>query len=292
MADDDTQRLRAAFREGGIAKHLSCEQAAGIAEATRLPLRMVEQFALAEGIIPERYDRNIGTLGADGQRRLLGSCAIVVGLGGLGGYVVETLARLGVGRIVAADPDTFAENNLNRQLLCDVENLGSSKVEQAALRVGRVNPGVEFIARATTFDQLDDELIAGCDIVFDCLDSIEARRRLAARLLVLPVRHSLGGGGSSPKGGSAGKVLVHGAIAGWSGQVGLFAPGSDLMEKIYAGPKRGIETRLGNLPFTAAVAANLMVAAAVPVLLGRGAADAPRLQLFDLLEGDWQTVEL
>lgn len=282
MADDDTQRLRAAFRQAGIAEHLSGEQATGIAEAAHVPLRTVEQFALAEGIIPERYDRNIGTLGADGQRRLLASCALVVGLGGLGGYVVEILARLGVGRIVAADPDTFAENNLNRQLLCDVENLGSLKVEQAALRVGRVNPAVEFIAYATTFDHLDNELIAGCDIVFDCLDSIEARRQLAAHLLVL----------SSPKGGSAGKVLVHGAIAGWSGQVGVFAPGSDLMEKIYAGPKRGIETRLGNLPFTAAVAANLMVAAAVPVLLGRAVPSPPRLQLFDLLEGDWQTVEL
>ena len=274
MADDDTQRLRAAFREGGIAGHLSGEQAAGIAQATRAGLRTVEQVALAEGIIPERYDRNIGTLGADGQRRLLASCAAVVGVGGLGGYVVEILARLGVGRIVAADPDTFAENNLNRQLLCDVENLGSLKVEQAALRVGRVNPAVEFIARATSFDHLDNDLISSCDIVFDCLDSIEARRRLAARC------------------NSAAKVLVHGAIAGWSGQVGLFAPGSDLMEKIYAGPKRGIETRLGNLPFTAAVAANLMVAAAVPVLLGRAVPDPPRLQLFDLLEGDWQTVEL
>ncbi len=274
MADDNTQRLRAAFQEAGIAKHLSCEQAARIAEGARAGLRTVEQFALAEGIIPERYNRNIGTLGLDGQRTLLGSCAIVVGLGGLGGYVVETLARLGVGSIVAADPDTFVENNLNRQLLCDVENLGSSKVEQAALRVGRVNPAVEFVACAAAFDQLDNDLIAGCDIVFDCLDSIEARRQLAARC------------------SAAGKVLVHGAIAGWAGQVGVFAPGSNLMEKVYAGPKRGIESRLGNLPFTAAIAGNLMVAAAVPVLLGQAAPSTPHLQLFDLLEGDWQTVEL
>ena len=91
---DDTQRLRAAFQEAGITRHLSCEQATGIAEATRAGLRTVEQFALAEGIIPERYDRNIGTLGADGQRTLLASCAAVVGLASEAREHAETAMRL------------------------------------------------------------------------------------------------------------------------------------------------------------------------------------------------------
>lgn len=272
--DDQRDQLRARFADdAGITDHLSGEQAARIAAETDLPLRTVERFALAEGVIPERYDRNIGTLGADGQRRLLESCAIVVGLGGLGGHVVEILARVGVGRIVGVDPDTFVENNLNRQLLCAMDSLGRLKTEQGALRVARINPAVEFVPCPTTFERVDDEVVAGCDIVFDCLDSIEARLELAARCE------------------SAGRMLVHGAIAGWSGQVGLVPPGSGLLEKLYAGEKRGIEKRLGNLPFTAAVAAGLMVAAAVPVLLGQPPS-VRGLQLFDLLNGDWRSIEL
>ena len=272
--DDQRDRLRARFAEdAGITDRLSGEQAARIAAETGLPLRAVERFALGEGIIPERYDRNIGTLGADGQRRLLESCVIVVGLGGLGGHVVEVLARLGVGRIVGVDPDTFVESNLNRQLLCDMDSLGKLKTEQGALRVARVNPAVEFVPCPTTFDRVDDGVVAGCDIVFDCLDGIEARLELVTRCE------------------AAGRMLVHGAIAGWSGQVGLVPPGSGLLEQLYAGQKRGIEKRLGNLPFTAAVAASLMVAAAVPVLLGRPPS-LRGLQLFDLLNGEWQTVAL
>lgn len=78
-----------------------------------------EILALSTGICPMRYERNIGTFGFDGQKRLLESSAAVVGLGGLGGLITELLARAGVGRLVLADGDVFSESNLNRQLLCN-----------------------------------------------------------------------------------------------------------------------------------------------------------------------------
>lgn len=137
----------------------------------------------------------------------------------------------------------------------------------------RINPAVEFTGRAVPFEDLGEEFLRDCRLAFDCLDSIPARRVLAERCT------------------AAGVVLVHGAIAGWCGQVGICPPGSDMLEKIYAGEKRGIEQQLGNLPFTAAVAANLMVARAIPLLLGRQGPSRPRLQFFDLLEGDWETIE-
>lgn len=274
LTEADRSCLRASFRKASVEANLPGDLAAAIASETHLPLRKVECFALECGAVPNRYSRNVGTVGLDGQRRLLGACVVVVGMGGLGGHVVEALARLGVGRIVGADGDVFTEGNLNRQLLCEVGNLGASKVAQAAARVARVNPAVEFVAHAEPFQTLDDEALAACDLVFDCLDSIPARGELARRC-----EH-------------AGVVLVHGAIAGWSGQVGLCTPGSGMLEKIYEGEKRGAEKQLGNLPFTAAVAANLMVAEGVRLLLGEPVPDGRRLQFFDLLGGDWETIEL
>ena len=275
LSEDQITRLRTCLREtAGDDDHLTCQQAAHIATQASLPLREVECFALESGIIPERYDRNIGTLGLDGQRKLLGSRAAVAGLGGLGGHVVETLARAGVGHIIGIDGDAFVDSNLNRQILARVDNLGAAKTEQAGLRLGKVNPAVEFTPHHGTFDSLDDETFAACDLVFDCVDSIDARRELVKRCA------------------RAETTLIHAAISGWSGQVAICEPGSDLIDKIYATATHGTEKRQGNLPFTAAVAANLMVARAVPLLLGWPPPSSRQVQLFDLLDGDWETVDL
>jgi len=232
-------------------------------------LRSAELSSLASGEVPKRYARNIGTLGVEGQRRLLETGVLVAGLGGLGGFVLESLARLGVGRIAGVDRDVFDETNLNRQLLSDHKTLGLSKAEAARERILRVNPAVEFTAYSSPFQALGPEAFRGLSAVFDCLDDIPSRRELSARCA------------------DAGVVLIHGAIAGWCGQVAVCPPGKGILEDIYAAAKspRGAEVEAGNLPMTAAVAANLMVAAAVPVLLGRPA--EPRLQLFDLSDPSW-----
>jgi len=64
----------------------------------------------------------------------------VIGCGGLGGYIIEMLARLGLGYITAVDSDIFEESNLNRQLLADTSTLGKSKAETAKQRVEIINP--------------------------------------------------------------------------------------------------------------------------------------------------------
>jgi molybdopterin/thiamine biosynthesis adenylyltransferase len=270
---ENTDALRQAFRRAGLREDMNGDQARAVAAETGVPLRAVEAAALAEGIVPQRYARNIGTLGSDGQRTLLESCVVVVGLGGLGGHVVESLARLGVGRIVAVDSDAFDETNLNRQLIATTDNLGESKAEQARLRVARVNPAVQFVAHAARFESLGEELFRRCDLVLDCLDTMPARRTLAGRCA------------------AAGAALVHGAIAGWCGQVGLCPPDSNMLERLFDGKgDHGAEAELGTPPFTAAVAANLMAAWAVRALLG--GPTQPKLVFFDLHEGDWETVQL
>jgi molybdopterin/thiamine biosynthesis adenylyltransferase len=274
LTQPEADRLRAALAAAtGDAKELSLDQARHIAGQTLLTLRQVEWAAMGEGIVPRRYERSVPAIGLEGQRALLERCAAVVGLGGLGGCVVESLARLGVGRIVGIDPDAFAESNLNRQLLSRVDNVAEPKVAAAAARIGQINPAVDFEAHQAAVEQVGEAVLHACDLAFDCLDGIPARRELARRCA------------------AAGVALVHGAIAGWCGQVGLCPPGSGLIERLYAGKDDGAERRAGNLPFTAAVAANLMVAEALPVLLGRAEAE-PRLRFFDLQTGDWEAAEL
>ncbi len=274
LTQQEADRLRTALAAMvQEAKGLSLAQARHIAGETRLSLRQVEWGAMGEGIVPQRYGRSIPALGVEGQRALLERRVAVAGLGGLGGCVVETLARLGVGRIVGIDPDVFAESNLNRQLLSRVDNVAEPKAAAAGVRISRINPAVDFEAHQAALERVDEAVLQGCDAAFDCLDGIPARRDLARRCA------------------AAGVVLVHGAIAGWCGQVGLCPPGGGLIERLYAGKDQGAERRSGNLPFTAAVAANLMVAEALPVLLRRAEAEQ-HLRFFDLQTGDWEAAEL
>ena len=108
----------------------------------------VEGVALSLGLMPARYQRNQQIITVQDQRKLFRSRVAVIGCGGLGGYVIEELARLGVGTLVAVDPDIFKEHNLNRQLLSTVDALGRAKVELAAERVAEINPATILAADA------------------------------------------------------------------------------------------------------------------------------------------------
>ena len=150
--------------------------------------------------------------------------------------------------------------------------LGESKAAVAARRVAAVNPDVDFSAQAMGFEMLDDSEFAACDVVVDCLDTFPARRELAKRCDV------------------AGVMLVHGAIAGWCGVVGLCPPGSGAMEQWCAAGVRGVEVETGNLPMTVGVAANLMAAKVVQQILEPSDSAAAEGVFFDLQTGDWETI--
>ena len=76
----------------------------------------------------------------DDLDRLRNACVMVVGLGGVGSYAVETLARSGIGKLVLIDKDTFEATNLNRQLYATHDTLNEKKVEVASKRVKQINP--------------------------------------------------------------------------------------------------------------------------------------------------------
>lgn len=273
LTNDESTQLRRVF-DRDAPKTLTRQHAEQIVAETGIALRRVEWFALDQGIWPVRYERNAGTLGTTGQQALLGASVVVVGLGGLGGHVVEALARIGVGRIAGVDHDVFDESNLNRQGLAHQQNLGQKKVDAAAERVRRINSAVEFAPYNTSFSEVSHDVCRRADLAFDCLDNMPDRLALAERC------------------SSADVPLVHGAIAGWYGQVAVIWPDSNALETIYTQARTGLEQQLGNPCFTAGLAGNLMVSHGIRILTQQCADKRSTLLFFDLLENEWQSIPL
>ena len=242
---------------------------------------MSRDGSLAEimsGHMPERYMKNEGTIGLEGQKRLLDSKVAVVGAGGLGGHVIELLARQGIGYLRIIDGDAFARHNLNRQVFATERTIGAGKVTAAAERVAEINPDVQVDQCPVMLEQQNAEkLLAGMDIVVDALDTLGARRLLAecARKLRLP--------------------LVHAAIAGFTGQVATILPdeqgGCSLFESRQE-LDRGIETTLGNPAPTPAIAAALQAQEVVKLITGFGEPLCGKVLYFDLEYNVFEIIRL
>lgn len=224
----------------------------------------------------KRYERNMMTLPPEENAKLATFKVFVAGCGGLGGYVIEELGRLGIGHITAVDGDVFEESNLNRQLLSTVALLGKSKAETAKQRMLEVNPDVEVTPIHIMID--DDncpELIRGHDLVIDALDNMGTRKVLERACE------------------KEGIPMVHGAIAGWYGQVSAIFPGDRVMEKLYpTDAQKGIEAQLGNPAFTPAAIASVEVAEGLKILLGRGNILRNKLLSLNLLDHEYEIFEL
>ena len=119
-------------------------------------------------------------LGQEGVDRLAAASVAVFGLGGVGSYAAEALARAGVGRLILVDGDVVEETNLNRQLVALHSTLGRSKAEVAAQRVLDIAPGCRAEAHAMFYlPEQGQGLIDGCDYVADCIDMVSAKLALA-----------------------------------------------------------------------------------------------------------------
>lgn len=242
-----------------------------IAQKYGKSLREVEETALAAGIVPERYCRNQKTLSNKDQLLLLQSHVAVIGLGGLGGTVVEILARLGVGTLTLVDGDSFDESNLNRQLLSSPAVIGQAKAACAKNRVQEINPAVDVYPIPEFFEiENGQAILNGVDLAIDCLDTIASRLTLEqfCKKCSIP--------------------LVSSAIAGSSGQATVVFPEDPGLCDIYGPPEkipeRGIETTLGTLPFGAVYMAAVECAAATNILLNK--TDQLRNRLFLAEIGD------
>jgi len=288
MADEPTTLARlaaalAALREArgaqdAAAPALSLGEARALAAEYGCSLRTVEEQALLAGLAPTRYARNLGTTGLRGQVHLLRACVAVVGCGGLGGWIVEALARMGVGRLVLIDGDCFEESNLNRQMGCTEANLGRPKAACLAERVRAVNGAVEVTAHRVRLGAGNAAaLLDGADVVVDALDTLPDRLTLARAVAAL------------------GLPLVHGAIGGYTGQVMTILPGDAGLAALYseeASPARGVEVDLGNPAATPMMVAAWQAQEVVKLLLGEGEPIRNRLLVLDAEYGEVTEIRL
>ena len=219
-----------------------------------------------------RYMRNIPALTEKECLLLKEKRILVVGCGGLGGHIIDMLARIGIGCLRVVDGDVFDATNLNRQLLSQVSLLGTSKAKAAAEHITRINPDIvvevfdEFMTEANV-----QTLISGCDIVMDALDNVAGRRILAAACETANIPY------------------VYGAIQGWVAQSAVSLPGDALIAKLF--PEDVIIRDKSVLSFTPALCASMQVSLCVKQLTGRPV-ESGTIYYFDLLNQEFETIPM
>jgi adenylyltransferase/sulfurtransferase len=238
-------------------------------------------FPLSEEQI-RRYARHIVLpgVGGRGQRRLLQSRVLLIGVGGLGSPIALYLAAAGVGTIGIIDPDVVDLSNLQRQILFRTEDLGRPKAEVARERLQALNPDVRVIPYVTRFTAANArQLVADYDLIIDGSDNFPTKY-LASDVCVWER-----------------KPLIWGAIFQYEGQVSMVPPGGrpcyrcllpappppDLIPDCQ---QAGV---FGAVPGTIGA---LQALEALKWLLGLGTSLAGRLLVFDGLRAEWLSVQV
>ena len=146
----------------------------------------------------ERFSRTELLLGSSGLSNLAKSRVAVFGLGGVGGYVVEALARSGIGALDLIDSDRISESNLNRQIIALEDTVGLEKADAFKERVGKINPGCAVTVHKVfvlpdTIGQFD---FSDYDYVVDAIDTITGKLSIieAAKNADVPVISAMGAG--------------------------------------------------------------------------------------------------
>jgi len=219
-------------------------------------------------MLETRLEKNLGPLTQEEQMLLLAKKIFIAGCGGIGGYLLEHMVRLGIGHIICADMDVFDESNLNRQILATHSTLGQKKAEIAKRRALEINPSctVEIVTKKLDKNNIV-ELIKGVDIVMEGMDNANSRFVIAEAC------------------GKTKITLAHGAASGWVAQAAIICPGKQLYEMLYMPNQHQSD---GVLPFAASAAATMQAALAANYLCGRWV-DA--LYMLDLRNMIFETIE-
>jgi len=250
---------------------ISVHEVKDMAEKYTLSPQEVEIASLQEKIVPARYLRNFNTISFADQIQLLLSTIAVIGCGGLGGNIIDMLARLGIGNIIVIDGDIFNESNLNRQLLCTENNIGKEKAETATERIKHINSSINTKTYSQFIDSKNiQKMIQEADLAVDALDNIPSRFVLekACRYLDIP--------------------FIHGAVNGFYGQVSTIFPDDKGLETIY-GPSERYEkqektSRVSVTSVTPTLVASFQAQEVIKVLLHKGKPLRNRLLLINLEE--------
>ncbi|RQD68233.1 MAG: hypothetical protein D5R98_00100 [Desulfonatronovibrio sp. MSAO_Bac4] len=220
------------------------------ADIFRLSPHQAQIQALKANILPERYLRNTPSLSMNKQILLAESRVFLIGLGGLGGYILEILARTGVGEFILADGDHFEESNLNRQILGTTESIGQSKAFEAEKRIKSVNP---FCNARIIPEFLDHSalpaLIQSTDLVIDALGGIKFRPTLLDQA------------------SKADLPLITGFVAGTTGLASTVYPQGKSPSAFWQGDDlQGAENILGNMATIVSMIATIQASEAIRII--------------------------
>lgn len=149
-------------------------------------------------MIREELSRSAMMFGEDALLALAGKRIAIFGVGGVGGYVAEALARCGIGYFMLVDNDCVSRSNMNRQIIALQSTVGKPKVELMATRIKDINPDAVVDCRKTFYlpENAHEIDLEGIDYVIDCIDTVSAKLELACRCrdLRIPMIASMGTG--------------------------------------------------------------------------------------------------
>lgn len=224
-------------------------------------------------MINERYQKNLGAFTEEELRHIWQKAVCIVGCGGIGGHVIMSLARFGIGKLTLVDGDVFTNSNLNRQIFCTEHTLMQNKA--AATKAALVEINNEVTVHACDVMMTAEnacEILAGHDVVVDCLDNIPSRLMLedACEAVNIP--------------------FVHGGIDGFFGQITSVFPGDRTLHTLFP-DKRG-KAPSSSPAFAPQLAGALEVAEVVKILTGRGDILRHRVLFFDLLNHTYDIASL
>lgn len=220
----------------------------------------------------KRYERNVPALSEEECKKLQTSRILIAGCGGLGGYLCELMARIGIGEICVIDGDRFETSNLNRQVLSSPELIGSSKSEAAANRIRLIDPAIKVVSVHTFLTEGNaEELLQGYDVVLDALDNIAGRRVLSSTCAKLNI------------------PLIYGAVGGWVAQAAISMPKDQLIELLY--PEDTVLKDKSVLSFTPALCASMQASLCVRHLIGRPV-ETGTVYYYDLLEQEFERIPM
>ena len=146
----------------------------------------------------DRFIRQKLLIGDYRQEKLFKSKVVVFGVGGVGGYCVEMLARCGIGEIIIVDYDKVDITNINRQIIALETTVGQNKVDLIKERILQINPSCKVIAinKKLTLDNINTFPISDSNFIIDCIDDVKAKVKLVVECknLKIPCISAMGTG--------------------------------------------------------------------------------------------------
>ncbi len=225
-------------------------------------------------LISKRYARNLEKGGIDeiSQEKLLNAKVLVMGAGGLGSGVIMNLCALGIGQIKIIDDDILEESNYNRQIIHKYKNLGRAKVISAKEWANEFNPEIKIEIDKIRINDLNYfNAVEDYDIIVDCFDSYKSKYMLNE----IALRHK--------------KILVHGGIQGFCGQVTTIVPQkTGCLSCVVQKPQKFEQELIASLSPVVSTISSIQALEVLKIITGLGEPLLNRLLVFDGLKGEFK----